>query len=503
MAILKAGQRLDITASGPVINYDILINDAKYDGLSKSMSFGPYQKDVQYSYTVNVGTVATTKAFEQKNEIIETTLDNLGSATSAMSGSKRVITDITPNVNVESKNGRWESNRSKNRGNIGCRIFQGRHGDFTLNASGNTFEFATKLPVSDIRAVQLIFSNSYNGSTTSSPALVANVASPASMLDADSDSATWSSVTFSGVGTLTLTAAAAVDRRKIQLSDWMPIDCSSGYLSMRTWVAYNANPITIMGNGTDSFTNWGSRINRPVKLRKANGNFSSTSQSAFAASASAVSQCPIIGFRYITDHEVVNVVGIGDSITEGRGTYLGEGFILPACESLSSQYANSPIVEYSNMGWAGATSNYIMNFGDDFFNAGLSADIVVCPNGTPNDQASTLTSTSISLLKQRFGYLRAKTSSAERIVWTMLPSDTSVRPYGSTDALRIAMNTETLANVKYSVDLAGVISGTIDGTGSMQMNQSYTSDHIHPNDAGNAALSAALKPMIQSLIGYF
>jgi hypothetical protein len=76
------------------------------------------------------------------------------------------------------------------------------------------------------------------------------------------------------------------------------------------------------------------------------------------------------------------VMSVGDSITEGRGTYKGEGFNLPACQALTNP--NDFAIEYANCGWSGQTPLEYVIRGRYLIDTELSPDVLIMPLGSPN-----------------------------------------------------------------------------------------------------------------------
>ena len=90
---------------------------------------------------------------------------------------------------------------------------------------------------------------------------------------------------------------------------------------------------------------------------------------------------------------------------------------------------------------------------------------------------------------------------AQELVWTWIPSNTSVKTYGATESLRIAYNESVKSSLKRDTiifDASTLISGAVDGTGQMQMKVGSTTDNIHPNDQGNLVdLAPNLIPLLR------
>lgn len=325
--------------------------------------------------------------------------------------------------------------------------------------------------------------------------------------DATIDSADWSTaITWSSAGTTNLSASSAALRRSFQVSDWIFKSSITNTLSqypllgIRIFVAANANPITIMGNGSDNFSNWASHPSGRIwKMRRANGNFASTSQSSFTASASTSNQCPVIGVQYAARGKIITVMGVGDSLTEGRGTYIGEGYIFPAVTNVSNK--NRVPIEYCNLGWSGASSGAFRNSAIDVLSAGIIPDIMVVPNGSPNDISTTITAANINSLRINMNRILAecRDKNVQTLITTWMPSNPAIKDYGGSDSLRTTYNAETLLyrnTGSIVVDTSSVLSGITDGDGQVNMLAGSTTDNIHPNDFGNSLLTALLTSYI-------
>lgn len=257
--------------------------------------------------------------------------------------------------------------------------------------------------------------------------------------------------------------------------------------------------ISIMGNGTsDVFTGWATRANRKVIMRYNDGDCVTTP--ANFVSVTNRNQSPIVGIQYAALGRVVTVMGVGDSITDGRGTIIGEGFIVPACEEAS----NSNIYfENINLGFAGVGAATYRTYLSDAVSAGIIPDVVVFPNGTPNSLSTPITPTDIQTCRAATASLLADASISKiySIVTTVLPTNPSVKDYNSSDSLRVAWNADTLLFPGLSVvDLSSVLSGEVDVDGQVNMRVGTTTDNIHPNDVGNSLLASSLAAKLKQLV---
>ena len=386
-------------------------------------------------------------------------------------------------------------------GNIGTRIFGGRMGTFD-NTTQQTFHVVLTT-AQHFDAVRLIFAN---GTTSAATVGVAKV-SPLSDLSTESNQnnsgGTWTSVTFAGgAATGTIPAAGGASfRRSFLLSDWISVSSLDRVdggtfpaIAVRAYIS-TSGTIGVVGNGTDSFTNWPTNPTGRIHIMRNQAGDQVTAPAGFSSTTNT-SQSPIVGIQYAARGRVVTVMGIGDSITEGRGTYKGEGFGMPACAAISD--INGVAVEWSNCGWSSASPPQIMAFGLDALQY-LTPDILVLPNGSPNVSSAPLTTAGITVCRQMLYRLLAEcqTKGVRPLIWTWLPNNDTVKAWNSSDSLRRAWNdtTRQLATQRGLIvlDADAILAGVANGSGQIQMLAGSTSDGIHPNDSGNALLAAEFK----------
>lgn len=391
-------------------------------------------------------------------------------------------------------------------GNIGTRIFGGRMGTFD-NTTQQTFHAVFTL-AQHFDAVRLIFANGTTGTATVGVAKVSPLSDLSTASNQNNSGGTWYSVTFGGSATGTIPAAAGASfRRNYLLSDWISVSSLGRVdggafpaLAVRAYIS-TSGTIGVVGNGTDNFTNWATKPDGRIHIMRNQGGDQVTAPAGFSSTTN-VSQSPIVGVQYAARGRVITVMGIGDSITDGRGTYIGDGFGIPACAAISD--INGVAVEWANCGWAGANPTQILNAGLDAL-AYFSPDIVVLPNGTPNVSVAPLTTTGISTSRQMLYRLLAEcqTKRVIPLIWTWLPTNDTVKAWNSSDALRRAWNDDVrkLASSRgmLVVDADAVLAGEANGSGQIQMLAGSTTDGIHPNDTGNALLASAFKSAFAEL----
>lgn len=412
----------------------------------------------------------------------------------------------------------WAASRQAGRvnpGNVGIRIFGGRIYNPKALASGagsgRTYEVVMTTAV-PFDAVRLVFAfGQTNAVNAITPSIYADVRSVGDLTDATiATDAGWTAVTFGGTnnvnGSNTLTAAPSASefRRAITVSDIIPVASvartDGGTYPIVVARAYiftagAAGNYVMLGNGVQDFSNWETHSSGRIwRMRGKGGQFVATTQSGMTrANSIAETGSPIIGVIYYARGKVVNVAGFGDSITEGQGTYIGEGFGLPACQALSVG-ASGVAYEWSDMGWSGTPLSSIrQHVIDAVATPGLKWDIGFLPGFSPNDITTTIAASDITQMRFKTSHTLSimKDAGMVPILWTGLPSNTAVKNYGSTDSLRVALNADyrTWATRGQIVaDFDSAIAGVTTG-GQVQMLVGTTSDNIHPNDTGNALLS--------------
>lgn len=404
-------------------------------------------------------------------------------------------------------------------GTVAMRLFGGRVGKVQTisngNANGRTFEvlMTTAVPFD---AVRIVLAVSNTSSANAIPVSVyAAATAVADTSDATIGAATWVQAGFGGTNDYgggspaTLTPAATNARRSFLVSDIMPVSSVARtdggtypLLVMRAHLfqATGADGnIVISGNGTQSFANWATRPDGRIwRMTDKGGGFAASAQSGMTSANSAVGNgSPIAGVIYYARGKVVNVAGFGDSITEGQGSYVGEGFGFPATQALTAT-GGGVAYEWSDLGWAGqSTSQIWQNLIDTLAVPAFRFDVAVLPDGSPNDVSTTIDATTIASMRRRAVHMTAmlQAKGIQPVLWTWLPSNPAVKTYGASDSLRVAFNNDYrgwAARGGVIADFAATLSGTTDANGQVGMRAGTTSDDIHPNDAGNALLAPVL-----------
>lgn len=391
--------------------------------------------------------------------------------------------------------------RLSRRGNVGTRVLSARMGTFD-NSTPKTFRAVLSL-AQHFDRLRVIFSNG-NAAATYSVA-GCNVRAIANLTSAY-PAPVAVSLPSSGV----VPVAPTSNRRGYLVSDWVDLNSvertDGGSYPLVVVDAYvsSAASITVLGNGSsDNFSGWANRGNGRI-WRMYHNDGDCVATPANFLSTTLRNQSPIVGVQYAARGRVVTVMGVGDSITDGRGSIIGEGWGVPACEALSNMN-DGVAVEWFNNGWAGATMNgWIRHALGDACAAGLIPEIVIAPGGSPNSLGLPITTANIGDIRRGRAQLLADAAAYQvtPMLWTTLPVNTPQKNWGESDALRREDNDKIRALAKRGVeiiDMDAVIAGEIVG-GQVQMIGGTTTDNIHPNDLGNALMSRLARAAIGAYV---
>lgn len=386
----------------------------------------------------------------------------------------------------------------------------GRAGSFTTSASGTTFHTAFAV-AQGYDAVRVILAHMNNGGTLAvSSCKVSSVADFSTDSARNNNSGSWSSVTFSGATTGTIPAAAGASRKGYLVSDWINLSSLARtdggtlpIIAVRVFHNVLSTALTILGiNASDNYTNWKTNPSGRVWMsRKHDGDAVGTIGNM--ASTTDISQTTIAGVQYLARGRVVTILAVGDSLSEGRGTYLGAGPAHVAAGLLTN--SSTLAIESATIAEASTSGAAHVNQIKDLFAAGITPDIAVV-SPSPNNFSATIAANEIVLDR---GYVAQQVAACDQygvlpVQGNMCPVNPAIKDFNSSDSRRVAYNTEIAAMAargEVLVDYSATISGATDGDGQVNITAGMTTDGIHPNDAGNAvmgaALAAALAPYIR------
>jgi lysophospholipase L1-like esterase len=385
--------------------------------------------------------------------------------------------------------------------NKAARIFAGRTGTFTTNASGTTFSTTMAAP-RRFDAFQVVLHNA------GASAIQIDACSVVMCSGANTDSLlmgggqTIVNVTFDGGSATSTIGAAATNRRTYKVSDIVDasnveaVDRGDGgstfLINARHYTAQAAASISVIGNGgSDTYTNWRTASNGRIWLsRQMNGNQTATAGSAW--STTDISQTTIAGFIFYCEGQVVSIGAVGDSVAFGFGsTRKGAGVMeyLADYFNVFTGVATSTI----NIARSGASTDEYKNGIADLIAAGIVPDVMLISGGTVNDLASTLAAGNVRKWRRWVSIQMSQCWDAGcvPVVVTVAPVTSAVKALAATDALRIAHNADLLtwrARGQPVIDLSTAVGGAGTGTaGQIEPPAGMAPDGTHPNDAAYAA----------------
>lgn len=393
---------------------------------------------------------------------------------------------------------------SKNPDNVGCRIFGGRMGTFNNNSGTITHQIGAELATRFL-AVRPIIANS--DPSIAHRILVCKASSPTTRADINNSGGTWVQGQRMGANSIYVPAPQGALRCVYGSTDWIPLRSSARsdggqrpLVTIRV-IMDSSSVLPVVGNGTDDFTNWATRTDGRMWSMRRQSVDGVTTPTAFT-STTDVSQSPIVGVQYLgMDGRIVNVAMTGDSNGEGRGTYLGEGMLMPVLEDLSS---SAVAFEYMNTSWSGQASSDFYGRAIDLMHSSVKPDLIVTQLGTPNDviDGQPILQSTVDDREMRRSRLimHSRKTGVPVLFHTWMPTDSEA--YGTSDSIRRAVNAQWLAQSPDGAlvaDVATAVKGATVG-GQERLKAAYTTDLTHLNDAGNVAAGEVLKPFITSIL---
>lgn len=433
----------------------------------------------------------------------------LGGSGLSIGDEARVVTDSSGVVSVVGPGGNTTpSHAMPNAASTGLRIFGGRGGSFTTAASGSTFHtcYATSAGWDAMRFIFCNYSTTQTLPITLAKFLrIPDFSTPTLQ---NNGAGNFVNITFDGGNaTVSIAVAPSAGRRTYKASDWISassIGRSDGgrfdIVGVRTFHNIAATALGVFGNGTDNYTNWVTQPNGLIWLSRQMDGDGCTTPANFVSTTN-ISQSICVGVQYIARGRVISVMGAGDSIWEGRSTYLSEGFGVPACLDLTNE--GKATYEWSNVALASGTSTTYAGCFQDVIAAGIIPDIIAAPNGTPNDNSTPIVSSNILVSRRGLAQilLTARDNKIKSVIGNEIPATTAAKNYGTSDSLRRDYNAETVARSIQGdvvVDMSVVISGDTVGGQVQPIPAAILADGLHPSDFGNALIKEPFKTAIRA-----
>ncbi|WP_191057850.1 SGNH/GDSL hydrolase family protein [Geminicoccus harenae] len=391
----------------------------------------------------------------------------------------------------------------------GFRIQFGRMSLYGNNDMTHQATIELAAPADDVEAIQVIIGN--GGGTTGFGVRVCAQSIP-NKSDLNGDPGAFVTITGTDIETLGTTPWLApppptptAQRRAYSLSDWADIpsvardDGGFGALYViRCYISSNS-PLWFLGQTGDDFTSWAAHPSRMWAMRINSGNCTPDggTPSNFVSSTN-VSRSPILGIRYRRrTGKVITLMNQGDSIDESQGAGLTrqcEGWMFKAAQQLQAQYP-AYAFEVANTAWSGSTYRSFGRRLGDVLGAGLVPDVMVFPCGSPNDPPDPPALITKAITGRAEGYMSemlrlCRQYETRPMIRSWLPTDTTVHDWNGTDAERRRWNAECKARPDFDfLDFSSVSDGAIDGDGQVPYANGFTTDGIHPNDAGVTAMA--------------
>jgi hypothetical protein len=397
---------------------------------------------------------------------------------------------------------------------VGMRIIGGRMANVVEAATQFTYRmvFEVKQPV---RAVSFLLAQGCidpdDLTPTSTPNIIGRVFACAGLADAEIDAGALSNfavLTADGSGTIALPAPTVDNTRKCKWTDFVGVthapraDGKSGAFVGITALMGTATRLVLLGDGTDTFDNWRTKTDGGAFWLKYRPNAAlGNASSSFTV---VPNHTPIVGVRYITESGelVTNIAAFGDSIDEGRDTYIGEGALFWASEDIGDV-----AVEWSNLAWSGSTGASHAIHLTDAFSDGVLPDFAVFPAGSPNDISGTIEYLEAGPWPGRARSMinACREYGVQPIIRTVAPSNNSVKAYGATDSVRVSHNTcfvmGALARSGIPVvDASSAVSGSAHASGQIELAAFASLDGIHLTRAGNSVVGALIRKAFIPLV---
>jgi len=359
------------------------------------------------------------------------------------------------------------------------------------------------------------------GNDAVTPNGYAAVASVPNKTDAALMAATPVNALFGGNNNPNFPPSSVLRRATHQWSDWTRVtsvprdDGGEGYwLVIRLALGGVDGNIITMGDtaGADTFANWADHPTRPFDLLRRQGAVAAaasgwSTMNSGTTNTTAPSTCPVVEVECLYRGMVFNLGTFGDSITDGRGTYLGASFGTQLCSELT---AETPVAfEWANYGWSGITAEFIYQNVLDAVAAGSVPDMAFVegfftnnvPTTIPADGETSLVPNSTRWMDSYHSTMIQALEGAGGHVVTLpgTPANYSSRPWGAAaDARRIAQIARIKAMAAHGrdvLDWATPNTGPVDGNGQQTLINNV--DALHLGDAGYAACVPLAKQIVK------
>lgn len=318
----------------------------------------------------------------------------------------------------------------------------------------------------------------------------------------------------------TLSLPAAIDASNLCPSytptDWMPItdidrtdDGALPLLDVR--LEYAAGSVATIANTGGTYASWamwgveGGFAADSVWRAWAQASQGVTTPANFSSQQTVPYFVPVI-VQYRSKNGVITVVEFGDSIWDGGAgpTYTGDSFGWRAVKNIR---AAGHLIERCSLSVPGGSTQKLVQIAQQVGKY-IGGSVWMCEASSVNNVGATLTK---RLRQHALGSLGCFANlSYERAVplvtATMWPVAYAAAAWGATDALRLSLNAELLANAENGgyriMDIAPLINGTAHASGQMEPAAGYVlADGKHLNDAAHDLTEPAYRSAVMSAVG--
>ena len=356
-------------------------------------------------------------------------------------------------------------------------------------------------------AVRLITRNNESTEYTINSATVSASSTPytsGTTVNPQPTGGTWVGVTWAGLASVVIPPRISVNRPSVTYSDWIYVSSvarSDGgvhaqpYLYLRAFNATGSKS-GLVGSTTNpnvgGRSSWGvsSALNRGrLHITSSSvGDFSSANQGGMGDDGGTFSSF-VYEFECLHSVPSMSVLAIGDSIMQGDGASItGAGYSFRACADLST--VAQPVI-LQNHGWSNMTTDNFVDRLQDLMSSGCRPSVVVFALWSPNDGAPTQ-----ALIDRAWANgMRILTLCRQYGSIPCMVGPTPRGYSGASEAYRQvllsrfrAFNASSGAPM-YKLDADGILASV---SGGNAIAAAFSSDSIHPNDAGNDALAAGL-----------
>ncbi|MFY9477184.1 MAG: SGNH/GDSL hydrolase family protein [Aquabacterium sp.] len=392
--------------------------------------------------------------------------------------------------------------RRQARSNIGTRILMQRCAA-SATLLGATSHVMMRL-AQKFDAVRLVVFNPCASAVTAMKASVSAGGSTAAPLNSGG---AWKGVTWAGgAGTVNLPLTADAQNPSITLSDWIDVEGDdSRLLSVRIYVPAGGNVEHPIHSASVVAANMENYPDREWIMKNQVGDF--VGAPAGMNSAGSINVGMVAGVQYMARGEVLSVFGFGDSIMQGFGSASGvDSHALKGVASVAGE--TGAAIEFANMGWQSQTTAQTL--------ARLSAAVpllkphaVIYAAFSPNDGDPDAAKAAAQ--KARLARARAACADvgATLVPVTGLPVNVSAvasKYSDGADDMRKSVN-DVVRALDNAVDIdVEVADTTRPGKASRFRTVAagfpvdYTTDFLHPTDAGYAAGAPKIARALRKLL---